>query len=150
MKTMRWEPLGDMLSQMNLLQHEMHRLFDRWNGAPQGWHFGTPQYPPVNVWEDAEVVHVQAELPGLDLKDLEIYVTGGNQLTLKGERKRQLNEKAVFHRQERSFGSFVRVLTLPFTVNSDKVEARLENGVLQIKLAKHESAKPRKIAVKSE
>jgi HSP20 family protein len=150
MKTVRWEPLGNMLSQMNLLQREMNRLFDRWTDAPERWQFGTPQYPLVNVWEDAEAVYVQAELPGLDLKDLEIYVTGGSQLTLKGERKRQVGEKAIFHRQERSIGNFVRVLTLPFTVNSDKVEARLENGILQVKLAKHESAKPRKIVVKSE
>src|SRR5271165_1567003 len=49
--------------------------------------------PAVNVWEDAEAVYVDAELPGLDFKDLEIYVTGGNQLTIKGERKRGQTEK---------------------------------------------------------
>ena len=68
----------------------------------------------------------------------------------KGERKPQVPEKATCHRQERGFGSFVRVLTLPFEVNRDNVDARFENGVLQVKLAKHESAKPRKITVKAE
>jgi len=133
---------------MNQLQNEMNRLFDRWGGNGAG--SGNQSYPAVNVWEDAEAAYVNAELPGFDLKDLEIYVTGGNQLTLKGARKPQLPEKAVFHRQERGFGNFVRVLTLPFVVNSEKVEAKLENGVLEIKLAKHESAKPRKIAVKAQ
>jgi HSP20 family protein len=107
-------------------------------------------FPAVNVWEDAEAVNVDAELPGLDLKDLEIYVTGGNQLTIKGERKRVPPDKAVYHRQERGFGTFIRVLTLPFEVDSSKVDARLENGILTIKLAKHEAAKPRKIVVKAQ
>jgi HSP20 family protein len=87
-------------------------------------------------------------LPGMDLKDLEIYVTGGNQLTIKGERRQPTLEKGVWHRQERGYGSFARVLTLPFQVDPDKVEAKFENGVLRVSLAKHESAKPRKIPIK--
>jgi HSP20 family protein len=148
MRLTRWEPLGGMWNQMGQLQKEMNRLFDRCGG--DGWNLmGGAHFPAVNVWEDAENIYVDSELPGLDLNDLEIHVTGGNQLAIKGDRKRCTPEKAVFHRQERGFGSFVRVLTLPFPVNSDKVEAKLENGVLLIKLAKHEAAKPRKIAVKS-
>jgi HSP20 family protein len=92
---------------------------------------------------------VEAELPGLDMKDVEIYVTGTDQLTLKGARKAFVPEKGVQHRQERSFGNFVRVLTLPVPVDAAKVEAKLENGILQLKMAKHESAKPRKITVKA-
>jgi HSP20 family protein len=86
----------------------------------------------------------------LDLEDLEIYVTGGNQLILKGERKLCASAKGVWHRQERTFGAFNRSLTLPFPVEADKVDARLENGVLHLKLTKHESARPRKIPVKAE
>jgi len=125
----------------------MNRLFDRWGDGGR-WRGLTAAYPAVNVWEDGESVFVEAELPGLDSKDLEIHVTGGNQLTLKGERKQNVPEKGVVHRQERGFGNFVRVLTLPVQVNADRVDARFENGVLLIKLAKHEAAKPRKIAVK--
>jgi HSP20 family protein len=77
-------------------------------------------------------------------------VTGGNQLSIKGERKPRVPEKGVTHRQERSFGTFARVLSLPFPVNPDKVDAHFENGVLTVKLAKHESAKPRKIKVTGE
>ena len=142
----RYSPLWDQLQQF---QSEMNRLFDRWtpNGGTQGF---AAAYPAVNVWESADQVFVEAELPGSKLDELEIYVTGGNQLTLKGERKQVTPQKGVWHRQERGFGSFVRTLTLPFPVDTDKVDARFENGVLLIKLAKHESAKPRKIAVKGE
>jgi HSP20 family protein len=87
----------------------MNRLFDRWGddgGRQQGW----SSYPPMNVWEDGDVLHLEAELPGLKLEDLEIYVTGNSQLTIKGERKATAPEKSVRHRQERGFGKFVRSL----------------------------------------
>ena len=146
----RWQPFNTPIwNTLQGLQREMSRVFDRW-GQDGGSFFGAAAYPAVNVWEDAENVFVEAELPGLDLKDLSIYVTGGNQLTIKGQRKQTTPEKGVWHRQERSFGQFTRVLTLPVNVDADKVDARFENGVLLVMLAKHESAKPRKITVKEE
>ena len=150
MRLSRWQAFTPFLDQLQQLQGEMNRLVERW-GGDGGWARGfAATYPAVNVWEDVDNVFVEAELPGLDLKDLEIYVTGGNQLTLKGERKAVTTEKGVWHRQERTFGAFSRGLTLPFHVDPEKVEAKLENGVLLIKLAKHESARPRKITVKAE
>jgi HSP20 family protein len=137
-----------MWDQLNQLQGEMNRLFERWGAGGAG--DGPATFPPVNVWEEGEHVFVEAELPGLDLKGLEIYVTGGNQLTLQGESKPPALDKGAWHRRERPFGKFARTLTLPFPVDPDKVEARLENGVLQVRLAKHESARPRKITVKAE
>jgi HSP20 family protein len=136
-------------NQLQNFQHEMNRLFDRW-GEDRGPAFGTAAFPPVNLWEGGDALLLEAELPGLKLEDLEIYVTGNNQLTIKGERKPVAPEKALQHRQERGFGKFARTLTLPVPVDANKVEARLENGVLFIKLGKHESAKPRKIVVKGE
>jgi len=127
----------------------MNQLFERWtSNDPTG--NGSALWPPVNMWEDGDNVLVEAELPGLDLKSLEIFVTGGNQLTFKGERKLNVPEKGLWHRRERSYGNFSRTVTLPFLVDADKVDARLENGVLLVKLAKHESARPRKIVVKAE
>ncbi len=148
MRTSRWQPFTPMWDQLQQFQNEMNRLFDRWgDGGRTG---GVATFPAVNVWEEKDEVFVEAELPGLDLKDLEIYVTGGNQLTIKGERKPQATGKGVWHRQERGYGHFTRALTLPFPVDADKVDARLENGVLLVRLAKHESARPRKIQVKAE
>jgi len=144
----RWQPAHSVINQVQQLQQEMNRLFGRLgeNGARA---LGLTAYPAVNLWEDTEQIFVEAELPGLELKDLEIYVSG-DQLTIKGERKATVVEKGIWHRQERSVGSFVRALTLPTHVDADKVDARLENGVLLVKLPKNESAKPRKIMVKGE
>jgi HSP20 family protein len=142
----RWQPFSPVWDHLRQLQSEMNRLFERW-GDDGG---RTGAFPALNVWEEGDALFVEAELPGLDLQDLEIYVTGNNQLTLKGERKPAVPDKSVRHRQERGFGAFNRTLTLPFAVDPDKVDARFENGVLRIRLTKHESARPRKIAVKAE
>jgi len=148
MRSSRWQSFNPVWNPFQQFQDEMNRLFDRWGNG--GAFAGPSGFPTLNVWEAGEEIFVEAELPGLDLKDLEIYVTGGNQLVIKGERKPCVPEKGVWHRQERVFGAFNRALTLPFPVDADKVDARLENGVLQLKLTKHESARPRKIPVKAE
>jgi HSP20 family protein len=140
-------PANALWNQLSQFQHEMNRLFDRWGG---GAPVAASAFPPVNVWEEDDHVVLEAELPGLQLKDLEIFVTGGNQLTLKGERRPEVPEKGIRHRQERGHGAFQRTLTLPFVVDPDKVEARLEHGLLSVRLAKHESARPRKIQVRGE
>jgi len=150
MKLTRWSPFGGTAwNPLQQFQREMNRLFDRYGDGASRL-FGLGGYPAVNVWEDADNVYLEAELPGVEFKDLEIYVSGGNELTLKGERRPPVPERGVWHRQERTFGAFSRSVALPFPVDPDKVEARLENGVLAVKLAKHEAARPRKISVKGE
>jgi len=131
---------------LNEMHHEVNRMFDRW-----GTHaFGVPEFPSINLWEESDSLYVEAELPGLALEDLEIFVTGQNQLTLKGERKAPATGTGVTqHRQERGFGKFTRTVALPFAVDESKVEARFENGVLKVCLPKHEAAMPRKINIKS-
>jgi HSP20 family protein len=146
MLTSRWQPFQPVSNVLNQFQNEINRLFDRWgDDANRG---GVA--PLVNAWEEGDEIFLEAELPGLELSDLEIYVSGGNQLTIKGQRKPPTVNKGLWHRQERPFGAFNRTLSLPFAVDAEKVEARLENGVLTVRLAKHESARPRKIAVKGE
>ena len=146
----RWEPFRELRNEMSRFQRGMDRLFGRW-----GIEFPIPlalavSYPAVNLWEDDDFVYAEAELPGLRLSDVEITVAGDNQLTIKGKREQAAPEKVEWHRQERGFGSFERVLSLPVSVDAAKVEARLENGVLSIKMAKSAAAKPRKIPVKAE
>lgn len=142
----QWKPLANSAwGSLNQLNSEINRLFDRWTEhGPRGQAF-----PLLNLWEEGETVVVEAELPGLDLNDLEIFVTGQNQLTIKGQRKAPELGKNIVHRQEREFGTFVRTVSLPFPVDDAKVEARFENGVLNIRLPKHEAARPRKINIKS-
>jgi HSP20 family protein len=133
-----WRSLHDV-------QHEVNRIFDRWGHHP----FGIGEFPAVNLWEADDALFAEAELPGLALTDLEIFVTGHNQLTIKGERRPPVMEKATQHRQERNFGKFTRTVTLPFAVDETGVDARFEHGILTIKMPKHEAAKPRKIPIKA-
>jgi len=140
---------GPFWNQLHNLSAEMNNLFERWDGGNALRAFA-PAYPAVNMWEEGDNLFVEAELPGMQPADIEILVTNGDQLTLKGERKPLEIEKAAWHRQERGFGKFVKALQLPYPVDPDKVEARFENGILRIQLTKHETARARKIHVKGE
>lgn len=144
----RWQPFSDARSEFSRLQSEMDRLFGRWdsNGARQ---YSRNVFPPLNLWEDDDNLFVEAELPGFNLDNLEIVVTGENQLSLKGDRRACQSEGATWHRQERGCGEFHRVLELPCIVDSDQVSAEFKHGVLAIRLPKHKSVKPRRIAVKA-
>ena len=139
----QWEPFVGM----NRLQNEMNRLFDQWGTRTP--RYDQSVYPPLNLWEDGDSYFVEAELPGLAMDDLEIYVTRGNQLSIKGTRKRPELENGSWHRCERGFGSFSRMVELPGNADAEKVSAEFCNGVLTITLPKSEEAKPRKITVKT-
>lgn len=140
--------LPNLWANFDRLHGEVDRLLEGWGvDLTRGL---VPSFPPVNVWEDKEAFHVEAELPGMTREQLTISVTHKNQLTLQGERLTEEPEKGRWHRRERGFGRFQRVLKLPLPIDADKVSATLENGMLSLTLPKAEEAKPRKIAVKAE
>jgi HSP20 family protein len=141
----RWQPLN--VADWNRWQNEMDRMLERFAGSVPR-RFAQAAYPALNLWEDSDKLCVEAELPGFELDDLEIFVNGGKQLTIKGQRQQMAAEGGVWHRQERSFGDFERTIELPHDVDADKVSAELKQGVLTIALPKREEAKPRRIAVK--
>jgi len=127
------------------LQREMNRLFENFDRA----FAPAAHFPAVNLWLNEEGAVVTAELPGVDVKDLEINVVGET-LTISGERKPEVVDKdAVYHRQERGFGKFTRMVELPFGVDANKIQAMLENGILKILLPRAEKDRPRKITVKT-
>jgi HSP20 family protein len=131
---------------MTRLHEEMNRLFGRYNNGTRG--YSPNVYPPLNVWEDENNLFVEAELPGFNLDDLEMFVTGQNQLSIKGERKMPQVGQGSWHRQERGHGSFSRLVELPTPVDSEGVTAEFKQGVLTITLPKKAEAKPRRIEVK--
>lgn len=145
----RWQPFGDVWSEMNRLHEEMNRMFDRYGyrDGPRGM---APSYPAFDLWQDEDSLYIEAELPGMKLDDLEIYVSGDNQLGLKGSRELPEHENASWHRRERTYGEFTRAINLPYPVDADKVHASLKHGVLTITLPKVEATKPRRIEVKAE
>jgi HSP20 family protein len=124
----------------------MERAFEQLTGKTLRQLAGTA-YPAVNLWEEDERFLVEAELPGLAIDDLEIYVDSDNQLTLKGERKAPEHEEVNWHRQERGFGRFSRTLELPSEVDADQVSAEFKYGVLTITLPKKAEVKPRRVEV---
>ena len=147
MLSTRWQPVFGFSTEMNRLHSELNRLFG--NAAQRRQVVSPKSYPPLNLWEDDERYGVEAELPGMQLDDLEIYVHG-NQLTIKGERKEAKLEKGVWHRQERGYGTFTRVIELPSDVSGEAVDAGFKQGVLTIMLPKREETKPRRIQVRGE
>jgi len=141
----RWDPIYQ-------LRDEMARLLDDFTQtAPLvgrlGWR-PAGVFPALNVWEDMQCLYAEAELPGFRMEDLEVSVAG-NELSIKGERKDEYQEKGACHRRERAAGTFSRVLRLPVDIDAGKVEATLKDGVLFITLPKAEQAKPRKVQVKA-
>jgi HSP20 family protein len=111
--------------------------------------FPRSAYPPLNLWEDDNNLYVEAELPELELTDLEIFVDGDNLLSIKGEHKQPVQERGTCHRRERGRGSFSRSGELPQYVDSDNVTADLKHGVLTITLPKRQEARARRIEVKA-
>ena len=117
MAIVRWEPFRDLLS----LQERMNRMFDdsyRGRQAGEDWALGGSWAPAVDIYEQNGNIVLQAELPGLDPKDVDVRVEN-NVLTLRGQRK--LDEtvtKDNYHRVERSYGSFTRSFTLPNAVDT--------------------------------
>lgn len=93
-----------------------------------------------NVSETDKEICITAELPGLSEEDVDVSVVG-NQITIKGEKKSEVDEKTEeegrqFHRIERSSGSFQRVMSLPFEIDSASVKADVKQGVLTVKIPK--------------
>ncbi len=106
-----------------------------------------PWSPAVDIYETENELVLKADLPEVELKDLDVRVENQT-LTITGERKfeRQDNGKG-YHRVERSYGNFARSFSVPNTFDTDKINAGFKNGVLTITLPKKEAAKPRQIKV---
>ncbi|QRK12787.1 Hsp20/alpha crystallin family protein [Archangium violaceum] len=103
--------------------------------------------PPADIYETAEGITLQVDLPGHDPKAIEVKVENDT-LTLKSERKVERPDKDGARRLERSFGVYTRSFVLPRTVDTSRVEARYENGVLTLTLPRREEARPRVVEVK--
>ncbi|OGP49055.1 MAG: hypothetical protein A2Y79_01550 [Deltaproteobacteria bacterium RBG_13_43_22] len=138
--------LGNTFQEVERLQNEMNSLWERVSRTPTGVERARI-FPPVVISEDAEYFFVRAELPGVETKQLDLSVVN-DQLILRGEQRApEDGGKANYHRREREEGIFRRVIALPFRVNTEKVEARIKNGMLTIKLAKAEEVKPKPIQI---
>ena len=106
-----------------------------------------PWSPAVDIYESEDALVLQADLPDVELKDIDIRLENET-LTISGERKfEKASDVKGYHRIERSYGNFVRSFSVPTTIETDKVSAEYRNGVLVVTLPKKEAAKPRQVKV---
>ena len=103
--------------------------------------------PPTDIYETAEGITLQVDLPGHDPKSIEVKVENDT-LSLRSERKVERSDQDGARRLERSFGVYARSFVLPRTVDASKVEARYENGVLTLTLPRRDESRPRVVEVK--
>lgn len=129
------------------MRREIDHLFDRWGTGHRGWPtpFSLSQTfelaaPEMDMRETANAFVIEAELPGVDEKDVSVTLQNGV-LTLKGEKKHEREEKQdSYYLHERSFGAFQRSVRLPETADDGMVDAKFANGVLQIAIQKRADA----------
>ncbi|WP_430318372.1 Hsp20/alpha crystallin family protein [Pseudomonas nitroreducens] len=149
-----WHPFDNLRRQIDI-------LFDDFGRIPLRLPFGhsafdadpfwlrdpfTHSVPAVDVSEQAKEFRINAELPGMDEKDIEIKLANGC-LIIKGEKKEEKDEaRKEYHISERRYGSFERVFRLPREVDPEKIQAQFSKGVLQVHLPKRaEAIHPEKI-----
>ena len=144
MAIIRWDPFGDFMT----LRDRMNRLFEDMSSSKEEKDLMTRAWAPsVDIYENENEVVLNAEIPGVDEKDVEIKVED-NTLILKGERKFEKEAKEEnYHRIERSYGSFFRSFALPGYIEQDRIEAEHENGILRIRMPKKLELKPRKVKI---
>lgn len=140
MALIRWTPWHELES----INRQLSRMLDE---SPDGEERGN-WLPAVDIHESEDMFTVEAEVPGIDKKDIKVSVENG-MLTISGERRYEKETKEENrHRIERSYGRFTRSFALPTHVDSAKVVAKVEDGVLRVTLPKVEAVKPKSIEVR--
>lgn len=144
----RFVPFRSPLQDVAVLQNRLNSIFSDFGRGESADELTAGSFiPAVDVYEDAQKLILKLEVPGIRQDDLDIHIENQT-LTVKGERKFEVNEKEEnFHRIERRYGSFVRSFTLPETVDTNAVTANYDAGVLSISLAKKAEAKPKQIKI---
>lgn len=136
----RWNPFGEL----DRLQDEMRSLFLRSGNEDFPLLSTTSEFaewaPAVDITEDDKEYTITADLPDVKKEEVKVTIDDGV-LTIRGEREhKEETKKKKFHRVERSYGKYVRSFRLPDEVESGKIDARFEGGVLTVHLPKGKKA----------
>jgi HSP20 family protein len=140
-----WEPFASLRRDMERVFEDFSRDFS-W-GLPAT--AGTAVAPRIDVSETDSEIKIEAEMPGVEEKDVEVVLSNGR-LTIKGEKKQEKEEKKKdYHLVERSYGSFARSISLPFEADPGHVKASFAKGVLTVTVPKppEVKAKEKKISI---
>jgi HSP20 family protein len=145
-------PWQTPLRALNEMQREMNQLFSRFFGEGEQvgnrWQSQIESYvPQIESAVRDNTLWVKADLPGIDPKDVEVTVEG-NRLTLRGQRKAEHegSDEGYLHR-EVQYGSFVRSFTIPEGVKAEDIQAKYQNGVLELSVPLPASAQPKKVNI---
>lgn len=138
--TVRYNPfqLEDVPATLRAFQDSVARLLSEPSARP--W------TPPVDIYETENDLVLKADVPELNLKDVDIRVENGT-LTIKGERKFEQKPNQAYHRIERSYGSFARSFVLPDSSDPERIRAEYKAGVLTVTIPKKDTAKPRTVKI---
>jgi HSP20 family protein len=131
-----WSSGQDMMTDpFKSLRREMEDVFRAFDRNLPALSVGA-NAPAINVAETADAIEVTAELPGVEDKDIKVSLDG-NQLTISGEKKEETKkDEKDWHIEERSYGSFYRSMSLPFSPGENAIEAHLDKGVLHVSVKK--------------
>jgi HSP20 family protein len=141
MDLVKWEPFKELSTLHRQMNRFMDTFWDKETFPGERW------TPALDVTETPEEIVVKADVPGIEEKDLSVRLSGDN-LIIKGERSTEKEEKDKhFHRVERSFGSFQRIVALPVAVDADNIKAECHKGVLELHLPKKAEAKAKEIPI---
>ena len=138
----RWEPFRELAAFQNEMSRFMNGLLDGPGRAQQTW------VPALDVWETPTEVVYSFDLPGIAEDQISLEVKDDT-LTISATRERsEETSEDGFYRYERRYGSFARAVGLPQGVDQDKIDARYENGVLEVRVPKPEEQQPKRIELK--
>lgn len=139
----RWEPFRELASLQSEMSRLVNGLFEGPGRVTQSW------VPALDVWEDENVLVYAFDLPGIPEDRISIEVHD-NMLTVSAEREKSVEESSGhFYRFERRYGIFSRAVGLPQGVDESRIEASYRDGVLELRVPKPETARPRKIQLGS-
>ena len=142
----------DVFKELDNLRKEIDAAF---RGAGFNRPFGptapspvtTRRFPLVNFGEDEGHVYIEALVPGVDPKDIDLSLLGST-VTISGERRPFVEKEGqIVHRSELGYGRFSRTVDLPVDIDPNNVTAQCKDGIMTITLAKAEHARPRKIDI---
>lgn len=144
----RWNPFKEMEDLQGRLSSLLGQTPARWNGSKEENMTVAQWAPLVDITEDDREYVIKAELPEVRKDDVKLTVENGT-LNISGERTFEKEDKGLrYHRVERSYGSFVRSFVLPDDADASKIAAEFKDGVLRVRVQKHEKALPKSIEIK--
>ncbi len=138
------EPLYYPMSLFDDIEGFVSDIWDTWTPAV----YDSNVHPRLDMFEIKDELVTRVELPGLKKEDISVKLEDGR-LSISAEKKgEKLSEDATYYTSERYFGQYSRTLSLPFPVDSEKISATFENGLLEIRMPKAEEAKAKQIEIK--